>query len=140
MDAKAIKIVVYHCRNLQMFKNGQQKTYERSRPGVTFVALPCSGKVEAHHLLKTLAGGACGVLVCACAEAACQYLEGSMRAHKRVSYAHSWLRQIGMEPERLQFVHLPPMDGDALDEALNAFTARLESFGNVSPVAKIQAG
>jgi coenzyme F420-reducing hydrogenase delta subunit len=80
------------------------------------------------------------VLVCACAESACQYLEGSMRAHKRVAYAHSWLQQIGIESERLQFVHLPPMDGDALNKALDAFTARLESFENVPPVAKIQAG
>jgi len=140
METNPIRIVVYHCRNLRLFKNGEQKAFARSRPGVTLVALPCSGKVEAHHLLKTLAGGAQGVLVCGCAEAACQYLEGSMRAHKRVAYARSWLRQIGIETERLQFVHLPPMDGNALDEALNGFTARLESFGNVTSVAKIQAG
>jgi F420-non-reducing hydrogenase iron-sulfur subunit len=140
METKPIKIVVYHCRNLRLFKDGEQKTFARSRPGLSLVAIPCSGKVEAHHLLKTLAGGAQGVLVLACAEKACQYLEGSMRSNKRADYARSWLHRLGIESGRIEFIHLPPMDQEALDKTLKEFSSRLKSFGKIPPVAKTQTG
>jgi len=140
METKPIKIVMYHCRNLQLFKNGEQKTFARSRPGVSLVAIPCSGKIEAHHLLKTMAGGAQGVLVVACAEKACQYLEGSMRSHKRADYARSWLDRLGIEPDRIEFIHLPPKDQAELDRILKDFSIRLKSLGKIPPVAKTQSG
>jgi F420-non-reducing hydrogenase iron-sulfur subunit len=140
METNSTTIVVYHCRNLKLFRDRDQKAFSRSRPGVTLVMIPCSGKIEAHHLLKTLAGGADGVLVLACAESACQYLEGSMRSNKRVNFARSWLRKINMEPERLEFIHQPPMDVEALDNTLRDFRARLESLGSVTPIASASAG
>lgn len=80
------------------------------------------------------------MLVLACAEKACQYLEGSMRSHKRAYYARSWLERLGIEPERIEFVHLPPMDQEALERTLKDFSLRLESFGTIPPVAKSQTG
>ncbi|MEW6136667.1 MAG: hydrogenase iron-sulfur subunit [Thermodesulfobacteriota bacterium] len=137
METNPRKIVVYYCRNLRLFNGGGQKIYERSRPGLKLVAVPCSGKVEAHHLLKTLAGGTDGALVLACAEKACQYLEGSKRSHKRVAYARAWLQRIGMEPDRLAFIHLPPMDLSELDKVLEEFTSTLESFEKIPAAANI---
>ena len=138
MDKNPIKIVVYYCTNLRLFHNGNQKVFVRERPGLSMVAIPCSGKVEAHHVLKTMAGGAQGVLVLACAEKACQYLEGSKRSRKRMDYAKLWLQKLGIQPERIKFVHLPPMNVAALDSLLKEFTAELESFGAVPPIAKTQ--
>lgn len=140
METNPVKIVAYHCRNLQLFKPGEHKAFMRSRPGLSLIAIPCSGKVEAHHLLTTLAEGAKGVLVLACGEKACRYLEGSMRAHKRVEYARWWLQQIGIEPDRVEFVHIPPNDPGALDKFLKEFTFKLESLETIPPVAKIQTG
>jgi F420-non-reducing hydrogenase iron-sulfur subunit len=137
MEKKPIKIVVYHCRNLRLFNNSEQKVFARSRPGLKLVSIPCSGKVEAHHLLKTLAGGAQGALVLGCAERACQYLEGSMRSRKRLDYARLWLERIGIEPDRLEFIHLPPMDREALDSVLKEFTLKLESFDQIPAVANM---
>jgi F420-non-reducing hydrogenase iron-sulfur subunit len=138
MDTNPIKIVVYHCRNLRLFKDSEHKTFARSHPGLKLVAVPCSGKVEAYHLLETLSGGAQGALVLACAEKACQYLEGSKRSHKRVDYARLWLDRLGIDPGRLEFVHLPPMDGDALERKLEEFTEKLKAFGPIPPAATIQ--
>jgi F420-non-reducing hydrogenase iron-sulfur subunit len=138
MEQKPIKIVVYHCRNLQLFTDGQQKIFARSRPGIKLVAIPCSGKIEAHHLLKTLSGGADGALVLACAQKACQYLEGSKRSHKRVEYARWWLNRLGIEPDRLEFIHFQPKNIKALDTLLEEFILRLESFEPLPSIAKIQ--
>ena len=138
METKPRALVVYYCHNLRLFKNGEQKGFARSLPGLKLVAIPCSGKVEAHHLLKTLAGGADGVLVLACAEKACQYLEGSMRSRKRMDYARSWLRKIGIEQQRLEFIHSPPMNREALEKTLKEFMYRLESFGTIPASAQVK--
>jgi coenzyme F420-reducing hydrogenase delta subunit len=134
MKGKPIKIVVYHCRNLRLFEDGGQKEFARSHPGLRLVAIPCSGKVEAHHLLKTLAGGAEGVLVLACKPNACQFLEGSMRSHKRADYARTWLTRVGIEPDRIEFVHVPPKDVTVLERVLEEFADHLQSFEHI-PVA-----
>ena len=125
------EIVVYLCRNLRLFENGEQKAYARSHPGVKFVAIPCSGKMEASYLLKTLADGAEGVLVLGCATDACHFLEGSMRSHKRLDYARTWLEELGIEPERVEFVFAKPMDQSALDELIKDFSQKLETFGKI---------
>ncbi len=138
MDPKPIKIVVYICNNLRMFKNGDQKKFARSKSGLKLVSIPCSGKMEAHHLLKSLAGGAAGVLVLGCAESACHYLEGSKRSHRRAGYAKEWLRKIDIEPGRVQFRNLAPMDISAFEKTLEEFTSRINSFGNIPPVANNQ--
>ncbi len=135
METKSIKIVVYHCRNLELFKDGGHKEFARSRPGLRLVAVPCSGKVEAHHILGTMAGGADGVLILACAEKACKFLEGSMRAHKRLDFARRWLTELNIEPERIEFVHATPRDKDGLTEILNRFGAKLDDLGAIAPAS-----
>ncbi len=140
MKNSPTNMVLYYCRNLRLFENGQHKEFARSRPGLKLVSIPCSGKMEAHHLLSTLAGGVQGVLVLACAEKACRYFEGSMRSHRRLDYARTWLREIGIEPERLEFVHAPPMDRDEVDRIVKEFSSRLQSFGHFPTVAQSSEG
>jgi coenzyme F420-reducing hydrogenase delta subunit len=128
MESNLTKIVVYHCRNLRLFKQGDHKVFERSHPGLKIVAIPCSGKIEAYQLLQTLARDCDGVLVLACKESACQYLEGSMRSRRRLEYAKSWLKQLGIPQERLAFRHASPMDTQALEQTISEFRLILESL------------
>jgi coenzyme F420-reducing hydrogenase delta subunit len=102
-------------------------------------SVPCSGKVEAHHLLSTLAADADGVLVVGCAKSACKYIEGSKRSTKRADYAKLWLKNLGIETDRIRFVHLPPTDTNALDGLLKEFASTLASFAGVSPIATQKA-
>jgi len=80
------------------------------------------------------------VLVLACAEKACQYLEGSRRSHKRTDYARLWLEKLHIEPDRVKLVHLSPTDVEAMEKLLKEFTSTLESFGRIPPIAHTQAG
>ncbi len=134
------KIVIYHCRNLRLFDDGKHKGFMRAHSGVKLVAIPCSGKVETHHLLKTLADGVDGVLVCACAEQACQYLEGSARSSKRADYAREWLEKLGIEPLRIEFVRTPPMDVNALEALLTDFASRLQMSASKPSISESLAG
>jgi coenzyme F420-reducing hydrogenase delta subunit len=131
------KIVVFHCRNLRLFPDGAQKEFSKSWPGLSLVTIPCSGKIEAHFLLKTLASGAQGVLVLACAEQACQYMEGSMRSRKRVDFARLWLDKLGIATERIEFVRLWPVGKQSLEAVLKEFVTKLESLGAIGAPEKV---
>lgn len=74
---------------------------------------PCSSKIEAFHLLRILALEADVVWVLACPEDACLLREGSYRLGKRLEHAREVLREIGLEPERLELTRLSP--GEAVD-------------------------
>jgi coenzyme F420-reducing hydrogenase delta subunit len=63
--------------------------------------MPCSSKIEISHLLKILAEGADGVEVVGCAEKQCRFLDGNVRAEKRIEYARQLLDKIHMSMDRL---------------------------------------
>ncbi len=128
-----MRIVVYHCRNLRLFKNGERKTFVRARPDLRLVAVPCSGKVEAHHVLKTFATGVDGILVLACREDACQFVEGSKRSRKRIQFAQTWLEELNIEPDRVEYAHVKPAQVEDLERTLEEFTEKLKALGNSSP-------
>lgn len=131
------KIVVFHCRNLNLFPGGAQREFSKEWPGVSLVTIPCSGKIEAHFLLKTLAAGANGVIVLACAEQACKYMEGSTRSGKRVDYARFWLDKIGITPDRVEFVRLWPVSRQAMEAVLKDFITKLESYGAIGTLERV---
>ncbi len=133
------KIVVFHCRNLKLFAQNEQRDFLRMWPSVKLVAIPCSGKLEAHHLLKTLASGADGVVVLACKQSACHYLEGALRSHKRFDYARLWLEKIGLDPRIIEFRHFKPMDTAGLEDLLSELLLRLESSHSGDILLKVGA-
>ena len=73
---------------------------------VKIVRVPCSGKVDALHIVKAFEKGADGVYVAGCLEGDCHFKNGNNRAAKRVLYASKYLEEIGIEPERLEMVHM----------------------------------
>lgn len=133
------KIVVFHCRNLKLFTQNEQRDFLRMWPGVKLVAIPCSGKLEAHYLLKTLASGVDGVVVLACKPSACHYLEGAQRSHKRFDYARLWLGKIGLDPRIIEFRHFTPMDRAGLEDLLSEFLLRLESSHSGGSLLKVSS-
>lgn len=134
---KPLNIVMYHCVNLELLQNGGQKTLQRSRPGLRIVTVPCSGKLEAPHLLKTLAGGADAVLVLACEKKACKFFEGSARSEKRMNYAKQWLDELEIDTSRLAFVHATPRDNKQIEGLLDEFVARLKPLAPNRERAKL---
>ncbi len=122
---KPLNIVMYHCVNLQLLQNRGHKELQRSRPGLRIVSVPCSGKIEAPHLLKTLAGGADAALVLACEKKACKFFEGSARSEKRMNYAKQWLDELGIDTSRLAFVHATPRDDKQIERILDEFVSNL---------------
>ena len=57
----------------------------RYPPNVKIIRVPCSGKVDAIHIMKALEGGADGVYVAGCLEGDCHFKNGNIRAAQRVT-------------------------------------------------------
>lgn len=93
------------------------------------VTEPCSSKVEAHQLLRLLANGFDLVWVIGCPEDRCRLAEGSTRMGFRVGHAQEYLKEIGLEPERLGYSRLTATATDALMEVAALLKERQARLG-----------
>jgi len=96
---------------------------------VRVVKILCSGKIDEVLLLRAFEEGADAVYVAGCALGDCHFLEGNRRALRTVAHAKHLLGEIGIEPERLEFFHVPASAGPLFAERANEMTARARSLG-----------
>ncbi len=96
---------------------------------VRIIRLPCTGKVDAIHLMKAFEEGADGVFVAGCLEGQCHYLEGNLRAKKRVAYVKRLLAEVGIEPERIDMFNLSSAMGGRFAEIVEEMTQRIKELG-----------
>ena len=124
------KIVAYCC-NFCAFAAADLAGAMRLQypPSVRIIRLPCTGKVDAIHLMKAFEDGADGVFVAGCLEGQCHYLEGNLRARKRVAYVKRLLAEVDIEPERIDMFNLSSAMGGRFAEIVKEMTQRIKELG-----------
>ncbi len=128
------KIVAYCCHN-SLHEGVDPAQSDNSCPSdVKVVELPCSGKIDVLYLLKTFENGADGVMVVGCPEGDCHYMEGNLRARKRVEIARKLLEEIGIEPERLQMFNFKAATDD-FGQICRDLSEKIQALGP-SPIKK----
>lgn len=65
------------------------------------ILIPCTGKIEIHHLLKYLDQGVDGIEIVGCHDHECRFLDGSARLEKRIERTRHLLVLAGMNPDRI---------------------------------------
>jgi coenzyme F420-reducing hydrogenase delta subunit len=124
------KIVAFCCEQSGVPAAEMAKSLKLKMPGtLELVPVPCSGRVETLYLLKALEGGADGVVVLACHEENCRYLQGNLRLKSRVGYAKQIMAKIGLEQERLEIFPLATNSGVKLAEFLMQKADQLGQLG-----------
>ena len=78
-----------------------------------FVKLACSSMVKDVFLLRAFEMGADAVVVLVCPEGQCRYVEGNLRAYKRVMWVQKLLDEIGIDGKRLSLVNISSEDKGA---------------------------
>lgn len=96
---------------------------------VKVIRIPCTGKVDALYLLKALEDGVDGVYVAGCEEGDCHFLKGNIRAKKRVGYVKSILKDLGINPGRVEMYNMSAADGPRFVDVAREFTARIKALG-----------
>ncbi len=96
---------------------------------VRVLRLPCTGKLEVNYLMTAFEHGIDGVIVAGCLEGGCHFLEGNLRARKRVERAKKLLAEIGLEPERVEMFNLSSAEGIRFAEIVTEMSQRLARLG-----------
>jgi F420-non-reducing hydrogenase iron-sulfur subunit len=125
---KNIKIIAYCCTN-SLHEDEDPAVQKTAKPNeVQVIELPCSSKVDVLYLINAFDSGADGVIVLGCYKEHCHYLEGCLRAEKRVGMTRELLAEIGIEPERVEMVHFRA-DKDDFGEICNKFLEKIQNLG-----------
>jgi len=95
--------------------------------------VPCTGRVDVIHLLEAIEEGADGVYVAGCLEGDCHYINGNLKARKRVEKVKKILSELGLEPERVEMFNLSAAQGPRFAEIAREMTERIKNLGP-SPV------
>lgn len=126
-NSPPLKITVFHCANCL---DPARVPAGNSICELKYVALACSSMVKDVFLLKAFEAGADAVIVLVCPEGACRYVEGNLRAKKRVQWVKDLLDEIGLDGRRLALCNLA--DAGAVSAVIAQTLAVLDQ---IEPVA-----
>ena len=99
---------------------------------MSFVPLPCGGKLDDQLVLQAFLNGADGVLVAACHEDNCRTQEGSPEARRRSEHLHRLMSEVGFDPKRLHFFTLAPNMGFDFSRTVADFALDLTRLDQAS--------
>jgi F420-non-reducing hydrogenase iron-sulfur subunit len=122
------KITVFHCINAfgdtaELSLSGN-KTCE-----IKTVKMACSSMVKDVFLLRAFEAGADAVVVMVCPEGQCRYVEGNIRAKKRVAWIRNLLDEIGLDGRRLSLTNMAAGDKAAAGQTINSVLKNLAELG-----------
>ncbi len=101
----------------------------RYPPNVKIIRVPCSGKVDAIHIMKALEKGADGVIVAGCLEGDCHFKNGNIRAAHRVDSVRKILEDIGMGGDRVEMFTMSAGMGERFALVATEFTEKIRKLG-----------
>ena len=105
MNNHSLKIDLFCC-STSFDPDELARGYSRREDRLKVIPLPCSGKVDILYLTKAFETGADGVAVVTCKEGECQYLEGNLRARKRVEAVDALLEETGLGKGRMVIIQM----------------------------------
>jgi len=96
---------------------------------IRLTRVPCTGKLREITLLKAFEEGADAVYVVGCPPDSCHNVKGSLRAAKRVESVRKALRELDVEPERVEMYHLARGLHPEFVEAAREMNERIQKMG-----------
>ncbi len=96
---------------------------------VRMIRVMCTGMVDPKYVIKAFLEGADGVLVSGCHPGDCHYINGNLKARRRIKLLKTILPMFGFEPERLKLTWIGASDGLELAHTVKGFTDALKELG-----------
>jgi len=118
---------MFHCANA--LKGDISPAFPENELEIRSVRLPCSSMVKDVYLLRAYEDGADAVVVLTCPEGECRYIDGNIRAGKRVKRLQALLDEIGLGGQRLSLFSISPNDDDAIGQIIRKTAADLVDLG-----------
>ena len=96
---------------------------------VRVVRVMCSSRINPSFIFKAFQLGADGVLVGGCHPGDCHYQEGNYRCLRRYHLLQKYLKQVGIESERLKLEWISASEGKQFADLVNSFTETIRDLG-----------
>ncbi len=80
-------------------------------------------------MLNAIEDGADGVYVAGCLEGECHYIEGNLKARRKVEYVKKTLTELGIEPERVEMYNLSSAQGARFAEIASEMVGKIRELG-----------
>jgi F420-non-reducing hydrogenase iron-sulfur subunit len=96
---------------------------------VRIVRMMCSGMVDPMYILKAFIEGADGVMIGGCWPGDCHYINGNLKARRRVALIHKLLATFGIGEERLWLRWVAASEGNMFAETVAEMTEHLKVLG-----------
>lgn len=96
---------------------------------VKIIRMMCSGMVDPIYVLKAFLDGADGVFIGGCWPGDCHYINGNLKARRRVALVTEILKHFGIEEERFWLRWVAASDGVLFQELSKEMTEKLKELG-----------
>ncbi len=80
-------------------------------------------------MLNAIEDGADGVYVAGCLEGECHFIEGNLKARRKVEYVKKTLTELGIEPERVEMYNLSSAQGARFAEIAIEMVDKIKALG-----------
>jgi coenzyme F420-reducing hydrogenase delta subunit len=128
MKNLSLPVTLFYCSNSLSAEEIQYCNSKIDNVLLKTISLPCSGKVNLLYLLKAIETGAEGVMLVTCNTGECKYLQGNIRAKKRIEAVDDLLDETGYGRGCIKCVHLQDEHKlDILVNEINAFIKQLRT-------------
>ena len=122
------KITIFYCINA-FTETSIPSLSENDAYEIKTVQMACSSMVKDVFLLRAFEAGADAVIVIVCPEGQCRYVEGNLRAKKRIAWVQKILDEIGLDGRRLSMANLAIQDQEGAAKVLQKTLAELAELG-----------
>ncbi len=136
MNRQSVKIYLFCCLT-RLDPDELMMACNEYRDDLKIIPLPCSGKIDILYLTKAFETGADGVAVVTCRQGECRYLEGNLRAKKRVEVIEELLEEIGLGNGRAVVIQMDDSGIKNVIKELNNFRSRISVLPGLAPVASV---
>jgi coenzyme F420-reducing hydrogenase delta subunit len=128
MNNQVVDITLFYCSNSYSKEEINYCASKIENIKLNAVSLPCSGRVNLLYLLKAIETGSDGVILLTCTIGECKFLQGNLRAQKRIEAIDDLLDEAGFGRGYIKCVHLQEGHSvDTLADEINNFRKHLKT-------------
>jgi F420-non-reducing hydrogenase iron-sulfur subunit len=96
---------------------------------IRMIRMMCTGMIDQKYVIKAFIDGADGVFVGGCHPGDCHYINGNLKAKKRIAGIETIIRQFGFEPDRLWLKWVGASEGPEFQQNMTEFVEKIKELG-----------
>jgi F420-non-reducing hydrogenase iron-sulfur subunit len=98
-------------------------------PNVRLIRMMCTGMVDPKYVIKAFLEGADGVLISGCHPGDCHYINGNLKARRRVKLLKEILPRFGFDERRLKLTWIGASEGTDFAKTMRELVDEVKSLG-----------